>query len=177
MAEAAKWYVVHTYSGYENTVKATIEKTVEARQLQEIIHTVSIPMETVTEITDNGPKTYDRKLFPGYVLVKMVMTDDTWHIIKNVRGVTGFITSGSTKPTPLSDDELYQLGVGSRFGVRNGRGRGLTPPNIRICVSPHYYLEVLSNGTENYWLYQASDPGRESDCIAPCRSGSRPARR
>jgi len=114
MAEAAKWYVVHTYSGYENTVKATIEKTVEARQLQEIIHTVSIPMETVTEITDNGPKTYDRKLFPGYVLVKMVMTDDTWHIIKNVRGVTGFITSGSTKPTPLSDDELYQLGVEKR---------------------------------------------------------------
>ncbi len=114
MAEAAKWYVVHTYSGYENTVKATIEKTVEARQLQEIIHTVSIPMETVTEITDNGPKTYDRKLFPGYVLVKMVMTDDTWHIIKNVRGVTGFITSGSTKPTPLSEDELYQLGVEKR---------------------------------------------------------------
>ncbi len=114
MAEEAKWYVVHTYSGYENTVKATIEKTVEARQLQEIIHTVSIPMETVTELTDNGPKTYDRKLFPGYVLVKMVMTDDTWHIIKNVRGVTGFITSGSTKPTPLSDDELYQLGVEKR---------------------------------------------------------------
>lgn len=114
MAEAAKWYVVHTYSGYENTVKATIEKTVEARQLQDIIHTVSIPMETVTEITDNGPKTYDRKLFPGYVLVKMVMTDDTWHIIKNVRGVTGFITSGSTKPTPLSDEELYQLGVEKR---------------------------------------------------------------
>ncbi len=114
MAEAAKWYVVHTYSGYENTVKATIEKTVEARQLQEIIHTVSIPMETVTELTDNGSKTYDRKLFPGYVLVKMVMTDDTWHIIKNVRGVTGFITSGSTKPTPLSEDELYQLGVEKR---------------------------------------------------------------
>ncbi|MBE6985543.1 MAG: transcription termination/antitermination factor NusG [Ruminococcaceae bacterium] len=114
MAEAAKWYVVHTYSGYENTVKATIEKTVEARQLQDIIHTVSIPMETVTELTDNGPKTYDRKLFPGYVLVKMIMTDDTWHIIKNVRGVTGFITSGSTKPTPLSEDELYQLGVEKR---------------------------------------------------------------
>ncbi len=114
MAEAAKWYVVHTYSGYENTVKATIEKTVEARQLQDIIHTVSIPMETVTELTDNGPKTYDRKVFPGYVLVKMVMTDDAWHIIKNVRGVTGFVTSGSTKPTPLTEDEVYQLGVEKR---------------------------------------------------------------
>ncbi len=114
MADAAKWYVVHTYSGYENTVKATIEKTVEARQLQDIIYAVSIPMETVTELTDNGPKTYDRKVFPGYVLVKMVMTDDAWHIIKNVRGVTGFVTSGSTKPTPLTEDELYQLGVEKR---------------------------------------------------------------
>ncbi|MBQ3216387.1 MAG: transcription termination/antitermination factor NusG [Oscillospiraceae bacterium] len=114
MAEAAKWYVVHTYSGYENTVKATIEKTVETRQLQDIIHLVSIPMETVTEITDNGPKTYERKVFPGYVLVKMVMTDEAWYIIKNVRGVTGFVTSGSTKPTPLTEDEVYQLGVEKR---------------------------------------------------------------
>ena len=111
MAEAAKWYVVHTYSGYENTVKATIEKTVETRQLQDIIHLVSIPMETVTEITDNGPKTYERKVFPGYVLVKMVMTDEAWYIIRNVRGVTGFVTSGSNKPTPLTEDEVYQLGV------------------------------------------------------------------
>ena len=91
MAEAAKWYVVHTYSGYENTVKATIEKTIETRQLQDLIHVVSIPMETVTEITDNGPKTYDRKVFPGYVLVKMIMSDEAWYIIKNVRGVTGFV--------------------------------------------------------------------------------------
>lgn len=114
MAEAAKWYVVHTYSGYENTVKATIERTVEARHLEDMIHQVTIPMETVTEVTDNGPKTYDRKLFPGYVLVKMVMTDETWYIIRNVRGVTGFITSGSTKPTPLTEDEVYQLGVEKR---------------------------------------------------------------
>ena len=114
MAETAKWYVVHTYSGYENTVKATIEKTVETRQLQDIIHLVSIPMETVTEITDNGPKTYERKVFPGYVLVKMVMTDEAWYIIRNVRGVTGFVTSGSTKPTPLTEDEVYQLGVEKR---------------------------------------------------------------
>ena len=114
MAEAAKWYVVHTYSGYENTVKTTIEKTVENRSLQDIIYQVAILMETVTEITDNGPKTYDRKVFPGYVLVKMVMTDDAWYIIKNVRGVTGFVTSGSDKPTPLTDDEVYQLGMEKR---------------------------------------------------------------
>ena len=110
MAESAKWYVVHTYSGYENTVKATIEKTIETRQLQDLIHVVSIPMETVTEITDNGPKTYDRKVFPGYVLVKMVMTDESWYIIKNVRGVTGFVGSG-TKPTPLTAEEVEGLGV------------------------------------------------------------------
>ena len=114
MAEAAKWYVVHTYSGYENTVMATIEKTVETRQLQDIIQQVSIPMETVTEVTEKGPKTYDRKVFPGYVLVKMVMTDDAWYIIKNVRGVTGFVTSGSTKPTPLTEDEVLALGMERR---------------------------------------------------------------
>ena len=110
MAEAAKWYVVHTYSGYENTVKATIEKTVETRHLEDLIHIVSIPMETVTELTDNGPKTYERKVFPGYVLVKMIMTDEAWYIIKNVRGVTGFVGSG-TKPTPLTEEEVLQLGV------------------------------------------------------------------
>ena len=114
MADEAKWYVVHTYSGYENTVKATIEKTIETRHLEDLIHVVSIPMETVTEITENGPKTYDRKVFPGYVLVKMIMSDEGWYIIKNVRGVTGFVTSGSTKPTPLTEDEVYQLGVEKR---------------------------------------------------------------
>ena len=110
MAEAAKWYVVHTYSGYENTVKATIEKTIETRHLEDLIHIISIPMETVTELTDNGPKTYDRKVFPGYVLVKMIMTDESWHVIKNVRGVTGFVGSG-TKPTALTEEEVAQLGV------------------------------------------------------------------
>ncbi len=110
MAEAAKWYVVHTYSGYENTVKATIEKTVETRHLEDLIHVVSIPMETVTELTDNGPKTYERKVFPGYVLIKMIMTDEAWYVIKNVRGVTGFVGSG-TKPTALTEEEVLQLGV------------------------------------------------------------------
>lgn len=79
MAEGAKWYVAHTYSGYENTVKATIEKAVENRNMGDLIHAVNIPMETVTEITDSGTKTVERKVFPGYVLVKMIMTDETWH--------------------------------------------------------------------------------------------------
>ena len=110
MAEAAKWHVVQTYSGYENTVKATIEKTIETRHLEDLIHIVSIPMETGTEITDNGPKTYDRKVFPGYVLIKMIMSDEAWYIVKNVRGVTGFVGSG-TKPTPLTEEEVQQLGT------------------------------------------------------------------
>ena len=119
MAEQAKWYVVHTYSGYENTVKATIERTVESRSLQEWIHAVSIPLETVTEVTESGvSKTFERKVFPGYVLVKMVMTDDSWYIIKNVRGVTGFVGSG-TKPTPLTEEEILALGVEKREIVVN----------------------------------------------------------
>ena len=119
MAEAAKWYVVHTYSGYENTVKATIEKTVESRHLQEIIHAVSIPVETVTEINDAGAsRTVERKVFPGYVLVKMVMSDESWYIVRNVRGVTGFVGSG-TKPTPLSEDEVLQLGMEKKEIVVN----------------------------------------------------------
>ena len=113
MAEAAKWYVVHTYSGYENTVKATIEKYVENRGLQDLILEISIPLETVTEITDNGPKEVERKVFPGYVLVKMVMNDETWHVVRNIRGVTGFLGEGN-KPIPLSDADVASLGVEKR---------------------------------------------------------------
>ena len=112
MADTAKWYVVHTYSGYENTVKATIEKTVESRGLHDQIVAISIPMETVTEITETGAtKTYDRKVYPGYVLVKMVYSDDTWHVIRNIRGVTGFVGTSSTDPIPLSEEEVYAMGV------------------------------------------------------------------
>ena len=120
MAEAAKWYVVHTYSGYENTVKATIEKTVESRGLHEQILAVSIPLETVTEISESGvSKTYDRKVYPGYVLVKMVYSDDTWHVIRNIRGVTGFVGTSSNDPTPLTDDEVYAMGVEKKEIVVN----------------------------------------------------------
>ena len=120
MADTAKWYVVHTYSGYENTVKATIEKTVESRGLHEQILAISIPLETVTEITESGvSKTYDRKVYPGYVLVKMVYSDDTWHVIRNVRGVTGFVGTSSNDPTPLTEEEVYEMGVEKREIVVN----------------------------------------------------------
>ena len=113
MSESAKWYVVHTYSGYENTMKATIEKYVENRNLHEFIQEISIPLETVTEITDNGPKEVERKVFPGYVLVKMIMTDECWHVIRNIRGVTGFLGSGNN-PIPLTDEDVLALGVEKR---------------------------------------------------------------
>ena len=113
MADNAQWYVVHTYSGYENTVKATIEKYVDNRNLQDLIREISIPLETVTEITDNGPKEVTRKVFPGYVLVKMVLNDETWHIVRNIRGVTGFLGEGN-KAIPLSEDDVLALGVEKR---------------------------------------------------------------
>ena len=120
MAEAAKWYVVHTYSAYENTVKATIEKTVQSRGLQDQIINVSIPMETVTEITDSGvSKTYERKLYPGYVFVKMVYSDNTWHAIRSIRGVSGFVGASGEDPIPLTDDEVYEMGVEKKEIVVN----------------------------------------------------------
>ena len=120
MAETARWYVVHTYSGYENTVKATIEKTIQSRNLQEQILSIAIPMETVTEITDSGvSKTYDRKLYPGYVFVQMVYSDNTWHAIRSIRGVSGFVGPTGDDPIPLTEDEVYEMGVEKREIVVN----------------------------------------------------------
>ena len=109
MADNANWYVVHTYSGYENTVKATIEKYVENRNMHELIHEISIPLETVTEITENGPKDVERKVFPGYVLVKMVMNDETWHLVKNTARITGFLGGSANKPSPLPAKDIEAI--------------------------------------------------------------------
>ena len=111
MAESAKWYVIHTYSGYENAVKTSIEKFVNGRNMQDLILRMEIPMETVTEVTDSGAmKEVERKVFPGYVLIKMVMTDEAWHLVRNVRGVTGFVGSAN-KPIPLSEEEVLAMGM------------------------------------------------------------------
>jgi len=110
MADNVKWYVVHTYSGYENAVAAAILKAAENRRMTDLIQEVNIPLETVTEHTDAGEKTYERKVFPGYVLVKMVMTDESWHLVRNVRGATGFVGSEG-KAIPLTEQEIYDLGV------------------------------------------------------------------
>lgn len=110
MSETAKWYVVHTYSGYENKVASTLLKTVENRHLEDIIVDVRIPTEMVTEITDNGSKEVERKIFPGYVLIKMIMNDDSWYVVRNTRGVTSFVGPGS-KPVPLTEAEVAALGM------------------------------------------------------------------
>ena len=111
MSDSAKWYVIHTYSGYENAVKTSIEKFVTGRGMEDMILRMEIPMETVTEVTDSGAtKEVERKVFPGYLLIKMVMTDDTWHLVRNVRGVTGFVGSAN-KPIPLSEEEVLAMGM------------------------------------------------------------------
>ena len=110
MAENASWYVVHTYSGYENAVAAAVMKAAENRRMLDLIQDVNIPLETVTEHTPEGEKTFDRKVFPGYVLVKMILTDESWHLVRNVRGVTGFVGSDG-KAIPLTEQEIYALGV------------------------------------------------------------------
>lgn len=108
--ENAKWYVVHTYSGHENKVKANIEKIVENRGMQDVILEVVVPTETVVEVKDGKKKDKSRKIFPGYALVKMIVTDESWYVVRNTRGVTGFVGSG-TKPIPLTDDEVYGMGL------------------------------------------------------------------
>ncbi len=109
MAEA-NWYVVHTYSGYENKVKANIEKTIENRHLEEEILEVRVPMQDVMEMKNGTRRTVQKKMFPGYVLINMVMNDDTWYVVRNTRGVTGFVGPGS-KPVPLTEAEMKPLGI------------------------------------------------------------------
>jgi transcriptional antiterminator NusG len=110
MSEKARWYVVHTYSGYENKVKANLEKTIENRNLQDLLQDIQVPMEEVIEEKDGKQKVSLKKKFPGYVLVKMLMTDESWYVVRNTRGVTGFVGPAS-KPVPLTDEEVQSMGV------------------------------------------------------------------
>ena len=107
--EEARWYVVHTYSGYENKVKTDLEKTIKNRELEDYFFNIVVPMEEQVEIKDGKRKTNLKKVFPGYVLVKMIVTEESWYIVRNTRGVTGFVGSG-TDPIPLTDDEIRNMG-------------------------------------------------------------------
>ncbi len=131
MANEAKWYVAHTYSGYENKVKADIEKTIENRNMQDVIQEISVPMEEVVEIKDDKKKTVMRKVFPGYVIIKMIMTDESWYVVRNCRGVTGFVGPGS-KPVPLTEEEIAAIGLEKKT-VTIGFDVG---DNIRVKYGP-----------------------------------------
>lgn len=113
MAEKVRWYVVHTYSGYENKVKVNLEKTIENRGLHDLIHDIQVPMEDVIEVKDGKKKVTQKKVFPGYVLVKMIMSDESWYIVRNTRGVTGFVGPGS-KPVPLTEEEVLAMGISEK---------------------------------------------------------------
>jgi len=133
MAENAKWYVVHTFSGYENKVAASVLKAAENRRMQDYITDVNIPMETVIERIDGTEKEVAHKYLPGYVLVKMIMTDESWHLVRNVRGVTGFVGGdGNGTAIPLSDEELHEMGV-ERREIIVGFNIGDT---VKVCDGP-----------------------------------------
>ena len=108
--EEAKWYVVHTYSGYENKVQTSIQTTIKNRNLEDMILEVEVPVQEAVEVKNGVKKTVKKKMFPGYVLIKMIMNDDSWYVVRNTRGVTGFVGPGS-KPVPLTDAEMKSMGI------------------------------------------------------------------
>ncbi|MCL6559822.1 MAG: transcription termination/antitermination protein NusG [Firmicutes bacterium] len=134
-----QWYVVHTYSGYENKVKANLEKRIESMNMEEKIFRILVPMEDEVEIKDGKKKVSKRKVFPGYVLVEMIMTDDSWYVVRNTPGVTGFVGSGS-KPIPLNDVEVRQI----------IRQMGVDEPRPRVDFSPGENVRVISGPFENF---------------------------
>ena len=147
MAEEAKWYVAHTYSGYENKVKEDLEKTVENRGLQDMILEISYPTEEVVEMKDGKRKVVTRKMLPGYFMIKMIMNDKTWYVVRNTRGVTGFVGPGS-KPVPLTDEEVTKLGV------------EYIPIELDLSVGES--VRVVSGPLENFiGTVEALDPERQ----------------
>ena len=127
----ARWYVAHTYSGYENKVASDLAKMVESRGMQDLIQDIRIPTETVTEIKEDKKREVERKIFPGYVLIKMIVTDDSWYVVRNIRGCTGFVGPAS-KPVPLTDEEVAALGV-EKHSVEVGYREG---DNVKIISGP-----------------------------------------
>ena len=173
MADAAKWYVVHTYSGYENKVASSIEKAVENRRLHDLITAVNIPTEKVVEVKDGKSREVERKLYPGYVLVKMVMTDETWYLVRNTRGCTGFLgqdKSGGSKPIPLTEEEIIAMGVEKReIEVNYAAG-----DSVRVIDGPLAgFIGVVSSvePDKNKVDVTVSMFGRETPVRARARSG------
>ncbi len=161
MAEEAKWYVAHTYSGYENKVKESIEKTVENRGLENMIMDIRVPVEDVIEKRGDKEKIVQRKIFPGYVVIKMIMNEESWYVVRNTRGVTGFVGPGS-KPVPLSDAEVQRMGVDS---VRHETIKYAIGDLVEIKAGPMEgfsgNIEKMDNDTGTLWV-NVSMFGRET---------------
>ncbi len=161
MAEEAKWYVAHTYSGYENKVKESIEKTVENRGLDDMIMDIKVPVEDVVEKRGEKEKVVQRKIFPGYVVIKMVMNEESWYVVRNTRGVTGFVGPGS-KPVPLSDAEVERMGVET---VRHESVKFAVGDLVEIKSGPMEgfsgNIEKIDNETGTVWV-KVSMFGRET---------------
>lgn len=148
----AKWYVVHTYSGYENKVASDLATMVESRGMQDLIQDIKIPTETVTEIKDDKKKEVERKVFPGYVLIKMIVTDDSWYVVRNIRGCTGFVGPAS-KPVPLTEEEVAALGV-EKHSVVVGYAEGDS-------------VKIISGPLEGYTgIVKTVDTANNSVCVA-----------
>ena len=150
--QEAKWYVVHTYSGYENKVAGDLATMVESRGMQDLIQDIKIPTETVTEIKEDKKREVERKIFPGYVLIKMIVTDDSWYVVRNIRGCTGFVGPAS-KPVPLTDEEVVALGD-EKHSVEVGCKEG---DNVKIISGP---LEGYSGTVKSV------DTANNSVCVA-----------
>ncbi len=161
MTETAKWYVIHTYSGYENKVAKSIETVVENHNLHELIEEVRVPTETVLEVNNDKKREVERKIFPGYVLVKMVLTDDSWYVIRNIRGVTGFV-GPSSKPIPLSEKEVAALGI-EKVHIEVNYA---ISDNVRIVSGPFegfYGIVKQIEAEKNVVLVTVSMFGRDTD--------------
>ncbi len=139
----ARWYVVHTYSGYENKVASDLATMVESRGMQDLIHDIKIPTETVTEIKDDVKREVERKIFPGYVLIKMIVTDDSWYVVRNIRGCTGFVGPAS-KPVPLTDAEVAAL------GVENVGEQDATKHSVEVGYSVGDRVTIISGPLQSF---------------------------
>jgi transcriptional antiterminator NusG len=161
LQEEANWYIIHTYSGYENKVVSSLEKIVEIRGLKDYFHEVFIPTQIVSEIKDNKKREVERKIFPGYILIKMVLNDDTWHVIRSVKGCNGFVGS-STRPTPLTEDEVKKFGFCKKKIIEVSYNVG---DSVQITDGPlEDFVGVVSKleKDKNYVLVTVSMFGRET---------------
>ena len=148
--QEAKWYVVHTYSGYENKVASDLATMVESRGMQDLIQDIKIPTETVTEINEDKKREVERKIFPGYVLIKMIVTDDSWYVVRNIRGCTGFVGPAS-KPVPLTEEEVVALGVEKH--------------SVEVGYSEGDRVKIISGPLEGYTGVKSVDTADNNVCV------------